>query len=94
MKKDKNPAEEMSEKKRLQDLVWDGLFNSLENKPVDNKNPNPSKKEKKDKKATEDKEKPEDSRRSEWAPALPIKGTAISERGCLFEQFELSVKVG
>lgn len=94
MKKDKNPAEEMSEKKRLQGLVWDGLFNSLENKPVDNKNSNPSKKEKKDKKATGDKEKPEDSRSSEWAPALPIKGTAISERGCLFEQFELSVKVG
>jgi hypothetical protein len=65
MKKDKKTAEEMSDKKRLQDLVWDGLFNSLENKPVENKNSTAQKKEKKDKKATGDKEKPEDNTSTE-----------------------------
>ena len=65
MKKDKKPGEEMSDKKRLQNLVWDGLFNSLENKPVDNKNSNTLKKKKKGKKAENNQEKPEDSPRTE-----------------------------
>lgn len=65
MKKDKSPEEEMSEKKRLQGLVWDGLFNSLENKPVENKNSNPSKKEKKGKKSDPNKDKAEDNQNDE-----------------------------
>ena len=65
MKKDKKPGEEMSDKKRLQGLVWDGLFNSLEEKPVDNKNSTAQKKEKKGKKATGEKEKPEDNTSTE-----------------------------
>ena len=65
MKKDKKTAEEMSDKKRLQGLVWDGLFNSLEDIPVENKNSNAQKKEKKGKKATGDKEKPEDNTSTE-----------------------------
>ena len=55
----------MSDKKRLQNLVWDGLFNSLEDKTVDNKNPNPSKKEKKGKKADSSKSKPDDNQNTE-----------------------------
>lgn len=65
MKKDKKTGEEMSDKKRLQGLVWDGLFNSLEAKPVENKNSTAPKKEKKGKKATGEKEKPEDSTSTE-----------------------------
>jgi hypothetical protein len=65
MKKDKKPGEEMSDKKRLQGLVWDGLFNSLEDKPGENKNSTAQKKEKKGKKATGDKEKPEDNTSTE-----------------------------
>ena len=57
--KDKNLGKEMKEKKRLQNLVWDGLSNSLENQPVDNKNSTSQKKQKKVKKATGDKEKTE-----------------------------------
>jgi hypothetical protein len=60
-----NPAEEMSEKKRLQGLVWDGLFNSLEVKPVEDKNSSPPKKEKKDKKTGNNKDKPEDNQNTE-----------------------------
>lgn len=65
MKKDKKTGEEMSDKKRLQGLVWDGLFNSLEDKPVENKNSSPSKKAKKDKKAESNKNKPEDNQTAE-----------------------------
>ncbi|WP_421799632.1 hypothetical protein [Haliscomenobacter sp.] len=55
----------MSDKKRLQGLVWDGLFNSLEEKPGENKNSTTQKKEKKGKKANGDKEKPEDNTSTE-----------------------------
>ena len=65
MKKDKKTRDEMSDKKRLQNLVWDGLFNSLEDKTVDNKNSNPSKKEKKGKKADSSKSKPDDNQNTE-----------------------------
>ena len=62
MKKDKNQEKEMSDKKRFQNLVWDGLFNSLENAPVGSKNSYKTKKEKKEKKAGDsDKEKPEEN---------------------------------
>ena len=65
MKKDKNSEKEMSDKKRLQGLVWDGLFNSLEDKAVENKNSNTSKKAKKDKKAENIKNKPEENQTAE-----------------------------
>lgn len=62
MKKDKKNPEEMSEKKRLQSLVWDGLFNALDPKPTDGKNANTEKKDKKAAKNKRDKDKsPEDS---------------------------------
>jgi hypothetical protein len=65
MKKDKNLGKEMKDKKRLQNLVWDGLSNSLENQPADNKNSNSSKQGKKGKKADNKKEKPEEVTRAE-----------------------------
>lgn len=65
MKKDKKTREEMSDKKRLQGLVWDGLFNSLEDKLVEDKNSIAQKKEKKSKKTTRNKEKPEDNTSTE-----------------------------
>lgn len=52
MKKDKKNSEEMSDKKRLQNLVWDGLFNGLDPKPTDG-----AKAEKKDKKPAKSKDK-------------------------------------
>ncbi|MDX2068149.1 MAG: hypothetical protein SFV55_06960 [Haliscomenobacter sp.] len=51
----------MSDKKRMQGLVWDGLFNSLEDKAVENKNSTTSKKTKKGKKADNNKDKPDDN---------------------------------
>ena len=65
MKKDKNLRKEMKDKKRLQNLVWDGLSNSLENQPADNQNSTSSKQGKKGKKADNKKEKPEDGTRAE-----------------------------
>lgn len=65
MKKDKKTGVEMSDKKRLQGLVWDGLFNSLEDKPAENKISTTHKKEKKGKKANGDKEKPQDNASTE-----------------------------
>jgi len=50
MKKDKKNSEEMSDKKRLQNLVWDGLFNGLDPKATDG-----AKAEKKDKKPAKSK---------------------------------------
>lgn len=61
MKKDKNPAEEMSDKKRLQNLVWDGLFNALDHKSGEDKDSNTAKKSKKSKKDADDKHKPDDT---------------------------------
>lgn len=62
MKKDKkNPTEEMSDKKRLQNLVWDGLFNALDHKSAEDKDSNTPKKSKKGKKDADDKHKPDDT---------------------------------
>lgn len=61
MKKDKKkPGDEMSNKKRLQDLVWDGLFNSLDNPSKEVNAPKKTKKSDQDKKGKDAVEKSDD----------------------------------
>lgn len=55
----------MSNKKRMQNLVWDGLFNGLENKAPQEENSSSPKKGKKSKEATNNKPKPEGTTPSE-----------------------------
>jgi hypothetical protein len=64
MEKDKKKENDMSNKKRLQNLVWDGLFNGLENGTTESKEAAPKKKDKKAGKndsSNGDSERPSDS---------------------------------